>query len=112
MLETKRVDNYIDGSWSRSTASETIPVTNPATGETLAETPLGGVRDVDAAVAAATQAFQDWRRTPPEERIQYLFKFKELLEAHFEDIARSITNENGKTLVEARAELRAVDRER
>ena len=106
MLETKRVDNYIDGSWSRSTASETVAVTNPATGEALAETPLGGVRDVDAAVTAATQAFQDWRRTPPEERIQYLFKFKELLEAHFEDIARSITNENGKTIVEARAELR------
>ena len=51
-------------------------------------------------------AFPAWRRTPPEERIQYLFKLKQLLEDHVEELARLITTENGKTLTEARAELR------
>ena len=55
---------------------------------------------------AASVAFTDWRAVPPAERIQYLFRLKQLLEEHFEDIARTITMENGKTLAEARGELR------
>lgn len=106
MFDTKRIDNYVNGEWHRSTASETLKVSNPATGETIAETPLGGMRDVELAVEAANKAFPEWRRTPPEERIQYMFRFKDLLEQHFEELARSITNENGKTLVEAKAEVR------
>jgi malonate-semialdehyde dehydrogenase (acetylating)/methylmalonate-semialdehyde dehydrogenase len=57
-------------------------------------------------VKAASAAFEGWRRTPPTERIQYLFKLKQLLEENFEDIARTITLEAGKTIVEARGELR------
>jgi malonate-semialdehyde dehydrogenase (acetylating)/methylmalonate-semialdehyde dehydrogenase len=81
-------------------------VVNPATAELLARTPLSTSVDVDAAVQSAAQAFPAWRRTPPGERIQYLFKLKNLLEEHLGEIARLITLENGKTLAEAKAEIR------
>jgi len=98
--------NYIDGEWRRSKASEFLDVINPATAEPLARTPLGGGDDIADAVEAASSAFTDWRRTPPEERIQFLFKLKQLLEDHFDEISRLITMENGKTFTEAKAELR------
>src|SRR5204862_3293942 len=60
----------------------------------------------DHAVQAAAAAYPEWRRTPPEDRIQYLFKLKQILEDHVDDIARICTRENGKTLAESRAELR------
>jgi len=81
-------------------------VTNPATAEVLARTPLSTNADVDGAVQAAADAFPAWRRTPPGERIQYLFKLKNLLEEHVDEIARLTTQENGKTFAEAKAELR------
>lgn len=101
-----RLPNYIKGEWQNSTAKEFADVINPATGETLARAPLDGEADVTAAIEAAAAAFPEWRRTPPEERIQYLFKLKQLFEDHLEELARLITLENGKTLAEARAELR------
>lgn len=98
--------NYINGLWQNSTAKQFADVINPATGEMLAQVPLDGEADVAAAIESAAAAFPEWRRTPPEERIQYLFKLKQLFEDHLEDFARLITMENGKTLAEARAELR------
>jgi malonate-semialdehyde dehydrogenase (acetylating)/methylmalonate-semialdehyde dehydrogenase len=62
--------------------------------------------EVDAAVQAAQAAWDGWRRTPATERIQYMFRLKNLLETHYKDIARTITQECGKTLAEAEAELR------
>jgi malonate-semialdehyde dehydrogenase (acetylating)/methylmalonate-semialdehyde dehydrogenase len=106
MPTSGQLPNYINGQWTRSTATEYSDVTNPATGEVIAQTPLGGEADVAAAVAAAATAFPGWRRTPPEERIQYLFKLKQLLEEHGDDVARLLTMENGKTFTESRAELR------
>src|SRR5207253_4105650 len=79
---------------------------NPATGELLRRTPLSSPADVDAAVRAAAAAFPAWRRTPPGERIQYLFKLKNLLEENIDELSRIITTENGKTFVEAKAEMR------
>jgi malonate-semialdehyde dehydrogenase (acetylating)/methylmalonate-semialdehyde dehydrogenase len=100
------LENYVNGAWRRATASEFADVTNPATGELLARTPLCGAGDVDAAVQAAAAAFPAWRRTPAGERVQYLFKLKNLLEENLEELARTITIENGKTFAESRAELR------
>ncbi len=101
-----KLTNFVNGQWRESGATEYLPVRNPATQEILAEVPLSTAADVDAAVQAAAAAFPAWRRTVPEERIQYLFKLKQLLEERSEDIARMTTMENGKTIVEARAELR------
>ena len=101
-----KLTNYINGQSANSRASEWRDVVNPATGEVLATVPLAGATDVNAAVEAAAAAFPEWRRTPPEDRIQPLFKLKMLLEDHIGDIARIITQENGKTLTEAKAEMR------
>ncbi len=97
--------NYVDGEWRSSRSSDLYEVQNPATLETLARVPLAGPEEVDAAVTAAASAFPAWRRTPPQDRIQYLFRFRDLLIQHVDDIARTITQENGKTLAESRGEL-------
>jgi malonate-semialdehyde dehydrogenase (acetylating)/methylmalonate-semialdehyde dehydrogenase len=101
-----QLPDYINGQWRRSAATEFLPVQNPATAEVIAHTPLGGAAEVNAAVEAAAAAYPEWRRTPPQDRIQYLFKLKQLFEDHFDELAQLITIENGKTLNEARAEVR------
>jgi malonate-semialdehyde dehydrogenase (acetylating) / methylmalonate-semialdehyde dehydrogenase len=98
--------NYVDGGWRRSSTTTFFDVTNPATNETVARTPISTKSDVDAAVQSAAEAFPAWRRTPPGERIQYLFKLKYLLDEHIDELARIITLENGKTFGEAKAEIR------
>ena len=100
------LQNYVGGGWHRSSATEYVDVTNPATAEILARTPLSTNADVDAAVQAAADAFPAWRRTPPGERVQYLFKLKNLLDENIDEISRLITRENGKTFAEAKAEMR------
>ena len=103
---TLRLTNFINGRWTDSHASEWRDVVNPATGEILAQVPLADAAEVNQAVEAAAAAFPEWRRTPPEDRIQPLFKLKMLLEDHLNEIARIITQENGKTITEAKAEMR------
>lgn len=103
---TIQLPNLIGGQWKNSTAAEFLKVVNPATNELLAEVPVSPEREVVEAIEAAAAAFPEWRRTPPEERIQYLFKLKHLLEEHLEELARLITLENGKTMAESRAEMR------
>jgi len=102
----KELTNNFGGEWKSSKSSEFMNVVNPATAETLARVPLGSKEDVDAVVRAAAAAYPAWRRTPPEDRIQYLFKLKQLLEDHLEELARICTMENGKTIAESRAEIR------
>ncbi len=98
--------NYIDGEWRRSAAPDCLDVINPATGELLGRTPLSTAAEVGQAAQAAAAAFDGWRRTPAAERVQYLFKLKGLLETSFDDLARTITMECGKTLDESRGEMR------
>jgi malonate-semialdehyde dehydrogenase (acetylating) / methylmalonate-semialdehyde dehydrogenase len=98
--------NLIGGVSRPSASSEYVEVTNPATGEVLARSPLSGAADIDLAVRAAASAFAEWRRTPAGERVQFLFKMRSLLLQHLDELARLITLENGKTLAEAKAELR------
>jgi len=101
-----KVANYINGQWVDSKPSDWLDVTNPATGEVIAKVPLSGASEVATAVEAAAAAFPEWRRTPPEDRIQPLFRLKQLLEDHIDELGRIITEENGKTFAEAKAELR------
>jgi len=104
------LQNYINGEWCESSATTYLDVTNPATAEILAKVPIGIVADVEQAAKAAATAFSSWRRTPPGERVQYLFKLKALLEENFEDLATTITQECGKTLAESKGELqRAIE---
>ena len=101
-----KVPNFINGQWTDSNATEWFDVTNPATGEVIAQTPLGSAAEAAAAVEAAAAAFPEWRRTPAEDRIQPLFKLKALLEEHVDELSRILTQENGKTFTEAKAEWR------
>ncbi len=106
MVNDEQLLNYINGQWQRSTAQESLKVNNPATGELLTRVPLSPAAEVDQAAQTAAAAFDDWRHTPAVERVQYLFKLKNLLEEHFEELSRLITMENGKTLDESRGEMR------
>ena len=98
--------NYIEGEWRTSKAADVLPIINPATGEELDRTPLSPAEEVDAAVQAAARAFPHWRRVPVTDRVQPLFRLKSRLEEQFEEIARIVTMECGKTLGESRGELR------
>jgi malonate-semialdehyde dehydrogenase (acetylating)/methylmalonate-semialdehyde dehydrogenase len=85
---------------------ETRRITNPATGQVLGEVRMESVRSAEAAVQAAASAFPKWSATPVGERCQVLFRFKQILEDHFEELAAMIVAEHGKTIAEARGDVR------
>jgi len=101
-----RMPHFIGGEWVNSKSTDWQDLINPATHAPLGKVPIADVAEVNAAIEAAAAAFPEWRRTPPEDRIQALFKLKMLLEEHLDELGRLITLENGKTLGEAKAELR------
>lgn len=92
--------------WCGGSSDQWLDVVNPSAGETIAKVPLCGASEVDQAVRAAAEAFPSWAETPVVTRTQVMFRFKELLETHFDEIARLITREHGKTLDESRGSLR------
>jgi malonate-semialdehyde dehydrogenase (acetylating) / methylmalonate-semialdehyde dehydrogenase len=106
MSYLEAVPNYVGGRWTRSAALTFVEVHNPALGTVIGRTPLSTRCEVDEAVQAAAAAFPGWRETPPVTRVQPLFKFKTLLEAHVEELARLVTTEHGKTLHESRGSVR------
>lgn len=104
--------NYINNNWTKSKETNTADIINPATQEVLGKVPFGKNtnKDVAQAVEAASEAFKSWCQVPAMKRVQPLYKLKQLLEENAEDIARTITIECGKTLVESRGELqRAIE---
>src|SRR6202142_1675290 len=106
----QKILNYINGEWIEPKVKDYVEVINPATGELMARTPLCGFGEVDSAAKAAAAAFSDWRQTPVQDRIQYLFKLRDLLKANLDEIVRTITNEAGKTFEESKAEMvRAIE---
>jgi len=104
-LEYGTVRNYVGGEWIEPSA-EGMDVVNPATGQAIASVGFSTAADVDAAVQAGQDAFEEWRQRPVEERIQPLFELKQLLEDHQEELAELLVREHGKTRAEARGELR------
>jgi malonate-semialdehyde dehydrogenase (acetylating)/methylmalonate-semialdehyde dehydrogenase len=105
-MEPARLQNYIGGQWVASAAPEVLDVHNPATAEVIARVPLSTVEEVNKAVAAAREAFQEWRETPAVVRARAMFRLKALMEEHFEELARGLTEEHGKIIDEARGEVR------
>jgi len=106
MITTPTLQNYINGEWCAASTADYLAVVNPATTAVLAQVPLSTAAIVDQAAQSAATALISWRRTPPTDRVQYLFKLKALLEEHLDDLAQTITQECGKTLAESRGELR------
>jgi len=102
--------NYINGRWVESKSSALLDVVNPATGLTIAKVPAGTEEDIHDAATSAHEAFVAWRNTPATQRVQYLFKMKQILEANTDQIAEICTRECGKTFAESKAEMiRAVE---
>ncbi|PEE76114.1 methylmalonate-semialdehyde dehydrogenase (CoA acylating) [Priestia megaterium] len=101
----KTVKNYIGGEWVDSSTSLTEPVYNPATGEVIAEVPLSTKADVDQAVQAANEAFKGWSKTAVPKRARILFKYQQLLVDNWDELAKLVTLENGKSFNEARGEV-------
>jgi malonate-semialdehyde dehydrogenase (acetylating) / methylmalonate-semialdehyde dehydrogenase len=97
---------YIDGAWEKPQGRVTQQVTNPASGQVLAEVPFATQADVDRAARSAHAAFLKWRAVPVVDRVQVLYRYKDLLERHASELAATLTRENGKTQDDAKAEVR------
>lgn len=93
------------GAWKKSASPRTGDVYNPSTGKIIAKVPLLSVAEVNTVVEAAHEAIPAWAETPVVERCRVLFKFRELILQNFEDLAKTVTREHGKTAVEARASV-------
>jgi len=105
MVGELEILNCVGGEWRKPSGSDELVVYNPATGEVLARGRGTSPAEVDEAAQVAFRAFLEWRRTPATERVQYLFRLKSLLEENLEDLARTVTEECGKTYAEAVGEL-------
>jgi len=107
---TQPIQNFINGQWQAASSTMVLDIVNPATQEVLGQVPLSSGSDVEKAARAAQEALPGWRRVPPGDRVQYLYRLKALLEQHREEVAQIITQECGKTLEEARGEMqRAIE---
>jgi alpha-ketoglutaric semialdehyde dehydrogenase len=103
--------NLINGEWVAAKSGKTLENRNPAnTDEIIGVFPLSGPEDVDAAVAAAKNAYNSWRRTPAPKRAEILFRVAEFLVKRKEDFSRDMTREMGKVLAETRGDVQeAID---
>ncbi|MES4903332.1 MULTISPECIES: CoA-acylating methylmalonate-semialdehyde dehydrogenase [unclassified Streptomyces] len=101
----KTIEHWIGGSPTQNSATATQPVYNPATGAEQARVVLGGATDVDAAVQAATAAFETWSESSLTQRTQVMFAFRQLLVEHEEELGRIVSAEHGKTVDDARGEI-------
>jgi malonate-semialdehyde dehydrogenase (acetylating) / methylmalonate-semialdehyde dehydrogenase len=97
---------YVNGKWETADGASTHPVTNPATGEVIAQVPYATAAQVDRVARLAHEAFLKWREVPVVDRVQIFYRYKTLLEKHAEDVARVLSTENGKTFDDAKTEVR------
>ena len=99
------VRNYYGGEFVDSHASEWLEVTSPLDGTLLSKVPMSTADELDAAVESAKSAFEGWSRTTIKERVQVFFRYRSLLEKYFDDLTPLVSEENGKTWDEAKAEV-------
>ncbi len=106
----KTLKNFVAGSWVESRSVGSLAVEDPGTGEILSNVPAGCAEDVALAAEKAEEAYRTWRNVPAEQRIQYMFKMKMILESNADEIATLCTRESGKTFAESKGEIvRAVE---
>ena len=99
------VQNYINGQFVDASSARTLDVISPLDGNLLSKVPMSTAKDLDKAVKAAKAAFPKWSHTPIKERVQVFYKYKYLLEKNLRELAALVSEENGKTLGEATAEM-------
>jgi malonate-semialdehyde dehydrogenase (acetylating)/methylmalonate-semialdehyde dehydrogenase len=107
-MSVATVPNFIGGTFREPSSKDVQvdPIPDPATGEAIAMLPYSAPQEIEEAIAAARAAFPDWANTPVPDRAQVMFRLKHILEERFEELAALVTQENGKTLPEARGEVR------
>ncbi|MED3997339.1 CoA-acylating methylmalonate-semialdehyde dehydrogenase [Peribacillus frigoritolerans] len=103
--EVETLKNYIGGKWVDSTTSKHEQVPNPATGEALAIVPLSTKEDVNQAVEVAKKAYKEWKKVAVPKRARFLFRYQQLLIEHWDELAKLVTMENGKSYTEAYGEV-------
>ena len=105
-MSTSFVPILLDGQWTDPKTQSFSPVHNPSAGEVIGQVPLCGPAEVDAAVQSAQRAYATWSKTPVYDRAAILFKYRHLLNENFEELSQIIVRENGKTIEEARGDMR------
>lgn len=104
-MKYEAVKNYYDGNFHESNGTESLDVISPIDGNLLSRVPMSSIDELDKAVESAKNAFPTWSNTPIKERVQVFFKYRYLLEKNFEELTNLVSEENGKTWDEAKAEV-------
>src|SRR6187401_3552113 len=105
LTSLERLPLWIGGRAVAPTTTRYGEVTNPATGEVIRHVPLANAADVDAAVHSAAAALPEWRAAPPLRRARILMRFRELVDANKKEMAKIVTQEHGKTLIDAEGSI-------
>ena len=105
MSEIKKLKCFIGGKWLNSAAEQTMDIYDPSQGEVIARTPCCTKAEVQSAIEAANAAFPAWANTPVMKRVQVLYKFRELLEKHMEELTCLLAREHGKVWSEAEGDI-------
>lgn len=108
VMDVKTARNYIEGKWVDVENVAYLDVENPSNGKVIGKVPLSTPAQVDRAVEAASAAFVEWGQTPVSRRVQPLYTLAEMIRANEESIARILVEEMGKSLPDARAEIKRV----
>ncbi len=105
MSTVKKLKYFCGGQWLESKTQKYMDIYNPSTGEVIAQTPCCTADEVNDAVAAAKRAYASWSQTPVMKRVQVLYRFRELLDKHMDELTLLVATEHGKVLEEARGDM-------
>ena len=105
IMKYEKVKNYYNGSFHESSASESLDIISPVDGNLLSQVPMSTVDELNKAVESAKSAFESWSKTPIKERVQVFFRYRYLLEKNLDELTKLVSEENGKTYDEAKAEV-------
>ncbi len=105
MSEIKKLKYFVDGKWLQSGTNKYMDVYDPSTGEVIAQTPCCTIEEVNSAIEAAKKAFAGWSATPVIKRSQVLFKFRDLLIEHMDELTYLCAREEGKVWDEAAGDI-------
>src|SRR5215212_2189616 len=104
-MKYNKVQNYYGGSFVDSSAQESLDVVSPLDGNLLSTVPMSTADELNSAVSSAKTAAETWGKTPIKERVQTFFRYRNLLEKNIDELTSLVSEENGKTYDEAKAEV-------
>jgi malonate-semialdehyde dehydrogenase (acetylating)/methylmalonate-semialdehyde dehydrogenase len=104
-MSIEKLKYFVNGQWKESRSSKHMNIYNPSTGEIIAHAPCCNADEVREAVESAKKAYPDWSNTPPLKRVQVLFRFRELIQEHFDDLVLTLCKEQGKVISESQGDV-------